>query len=162
MDSQFNFKKIKIEPIILLCQEYIKMDQHGRDVLRESLKIEECRILLWIADQFAHLAINEQKNEFVFYSLIFHSIEDFKLDYRDNFIRLAVIWYVAERLLLKPMELFDSISLYSSNKAREYFKEFSQRPKQTKSLKSMGLIEKKVDSKIVFVPKPAPWEKEKS
>jgi hypothetical protein len=105
------------------------------------------------------IAINSKHKELCYAAITLHSIEDFNWDPRENIIRLSIIWYVAEKLNIDPMQLFDSVASISSSKAAEYFQEFIKRPKELKSLNAMGLAIKKEGENISFVPKPPPWEK---
>jgi hypothetical protein len=83
---------------------------------------------------------------------LLHSIEDFRLDPRENIARLSIIWFIAEKLKINPHQLFDLTSTISSTDASQYLQEFKNRSKQLKSLNAIGLIAKEKRAKQLFYP----------
>lgn len=149
----------KTSELLDIIEYYKNAESKERELIREGMERKDWQRLVILSDYLSDKAINDKNYQSLYAAAALLSIENFNWDYRENTIRLAVIWYIAQELDTNPKELLDDISSISSAKASEFFGEFINRPAKTKSLSSMGLIVKKDAEKILIVPKPPPWMK---
>lgn len=92
-------------------------------------------------------------------ALLLISIENFRIDYRDSIIRLALINYACGKLNVKLSEVLESVKKYSDSRSIEYYMRFLETTKAEKSLKAMGLTEI-VKENVIYVEQiPPMWMK---
>ena len=144
--------------LIEITNFYRNAETETRTEIRENIKPKSRQYLIVLSDYLADIAINQKNSQYLYASAVLISIEDFRWDYRESIIRLAVIWFTAKEIKIEPEKLFNEIASISSVKTAEFFNEFIKRPEKSKSLNSMGLMAQKSKDKILIVPKPPPWE----
>jgi|GEM_PF-1625089 len=122
-----------------IIQFYKNTSDDSRDKMRQKIIQSEHQILLLVYDCCAGVAINRKDSDMLHIAIALHSIENFKLDPRENIIRFSILWYISEELEVDPNYLFHNVTSFSSQRGAKYFNEFASRPRKMKSLKVMGI-----------------------
>jgi hypothetical protein len=71
-------------------------------------------------------------------SLIYNSIEDFRMDFRDNLVALCAIYHSALAIGLDADALFEEIARLSSTRGADMIRSFAGREPVLKSLEAFG------------------------
>lgn len=126
---------------IQLAEIYAKSDTAKREVIRASVPIEFSSLLIGFGGRLAIIAERTGNRRLVFLALLAHSIEDFRMDDRDNIIALALVNHVIMKMGERPADLFKTAALLSSPKGAADLLAFNKRIPEMKSLRVMGIEE---------------------
>lgn len=107
-------------------------------------------LLLGFSDRFATIAARTGARELLWIGIVAHSIEDFRVDERENVLRLALINHVANKLGLQSSQLLEQAAGISSIRAAKAFRDFDARSPKMKGLNVMGIVEEWSDSGIRY------------
>lgn len=144
-----------IEIIDFYCDS---LDETGRVLLRNKIFDGKINLkLLSLSEIVVENSLSRKDPDLLYYALSLHSLEDFKWDYRENYIYLSIINYAYDHYKQDIAETLGKVRGFSSNDANQYFLEFFNRPKTLKSLRAMGLMATKIDKKIKFDTVKPPW-----
>ncbi|CAA0163032.1 hypothetical protein [Tenacibaculum maritimum] len=141
-------EEIHVIEKFVLC--YVNCNSVDRKKVNLLFGFKDYLKLLNISDWLIEEGLNKKDKKLVFYSLIFHSVEGFRFDIRENIIRLTVIWDVAKRLKFGVKKIFKESLLYFDEKGKVQMSEFINRPKYLKNIKSMGLCYKKENNRTII------------
>ncbi len=126
---------------IELAEQYAQSGVAERERIRNKVE-PDCRvILIGFSDRLAILADRTKDARLLFFALLAHSIEDFRIDDRENIIRLALVNHVAKKIGESPSELFYRVIRLSSPRAAKHLVSFNNRPENMKSLRVMKIAE---------------------
>lgn len=108
-----------------------------RDITSDDIR----PLILGFSSRFATIAVRNRDENSLKIALLVHVIEDFRIDPRENFLRLPVISHVAERIGLNVKKLFKWAALLASESTAKDLRSFSSQRPRARSLDSVGLEE---------------------
>ncbi len=124
-----------------LAEIYSSATADEAKVIRDSISKDIRLLLLGFSDRFAIIAARNCDESSLKIALLAHVIEDFRMDPRENFLRLPVISHVAERNGSNVKKLFKWAALLASDSTAKNLRGFaSQRPRE-RTLASVGMEE---------------------
>ena len=136
------------------------MFKKERTKLRSNIHTLQLNLkLLNLSKSTTEAAIVEKNSSLLHNALLLHSVEDFRWDVRENYIYLSVINYGYEYFKKNIDEELNSIRSIFSDTTNKYMSEFFNRPKNSKSLKAMGLMASKSSGIVKFDVIRPPWLK---
>ena len=108
-----------------------------RDIISDDIR----PLILGFSRRFATIAARNGDESSLKIALLAHVIEDFRIDPRENLLRLPVVSHVAERIGSNVKKLFGWAALLASDSTAKDLREFaSQRPRE-RTLASVGMEE---------------------
>jgi hypothetical protein len=142
---------VTIEVIKEFTLLYKDLSVQNRLKVQEFLSDTRAGSALFLSSSaLAIQAIDTQDSDWIVTALMTHVIEDFKKDYRENFLALDIIGYAMWRIDANFDLIWKQISPFVSEESSKYFvfKNLGEH-----LLTSKGLIESKVNGKTKFVKK---------
>src|SRR3954466_12903850 len=118
---------------------YRKADAPLRQQVREQIPVEYWSPLLGLGDRCAEWALADRDPRHLEDGLTAYCLEDFRLEARENFVHLSLLWHAAKTLHAETSSLFSEIGRYGSPHGLQELSDFCARPESSKSLWSMGL-----------------------
>ena len=82
--------------------------------------------------------------------LIYHSIENARCDYRDNFLDLCLCWHAALHASLDVLRLFEEAAALSVDPMTWMLRGYPHRTPKDKSLWAFGFQERRIEEGVVF------------
>jgi hypothetical protein len=95
--------------------------------------------LISISGLLAESAVHNRDKNTICSAIFMHAIEDFRKDYRENFLRLVLIKHSSSMIGVDLISLVSSIEDCMSNNSRIYFTEFLNRDNSLNRLQSIGI-----------------------
>jgi hypothetical protein len=135
---------------INLASYYLESTNINREKIRSILPDDTLLLIIGFSDRMCILADRNKDKNYLLYALAAHSIEDFRYDYRENIIRLALIYHVAEKLGLDSNLLFNEISSISSQRTVGYLTDFLNRPSELKRIDVMNIVEIDTPDGVIY------------
>ena len=133
-----------------LAECYSAASDAERQEIRASVPDEARLLVLGFSDRLSILAVRSGDTKYVLLALLAHAIEDFAYDPRENFIRLALVNHVAERMGMNAESLFGRAGSLASEGAAAHFDSFAKRNPALKSLAAMGIKEVMTDEGVDY------------
>lgn len=93
------------------------------------------------AERMAILAVRKQSPDLLKKGLLALVLEGFKLDPREDIMRLALLDHRAIKIGVNPKQLFEEAATFATGEAIEHLRQFTLRKAQDKSIESMGFSE---------------------
>lgn len=122
-----------------LARAYRKADPALRKQVREQISQEYWLPLLQLGDRCAEWALVDRDPTHVEDGLTAYCLEDFRLDAHENLVHLSRLWYAGKTLHANNLELFIRVGQCGSPRGLQELSDFSARPEDAKSPRSMGL-----------------------
>jgi hypothetical protein len=137
---------------------HLRNEVWGKDLREISNNTNVYDRLLNYSYDLALKALNSNDSrKYLFDSIMFLIIENFFIDYRDSYIRLAIISHVAAKKKITDQEILQFVREYSSENAIKHFERFFSQKKAERSLKAFGLQEKKSGNEVNIIEIPPLW-----
>jgi hypothetical protein len=142
-----------------LARSYWAADESTRAAIRAAVPDKDRLLILALGERATDLALWERDAQRLEDALAAHCIEGFRWDARENLIRLAPIWYVAEQLEISASALFESAAERASPEGAQVIREYASRPAASKTLRSMSLEVVEENGRPTFRLLPPPWRR---
>ncbi len=142
-----------------LARSYWPADEITRAAIRAAVPDKDRLLILALGERATALALWERNAQRLEDAMAAHCIEGFRWDARENLIRLAPIWYVAEQLEISASALFANAAERASPEGAKVIREYASRPAASKTLRSMSLEVVEEDGRPTFRPLPPPWRR---
>jgi hypothetical protein len=94
--------------------------------------------LLGYGERQASQAVRDEDAELIFLGLLALGVDDWRFDYRDNLVRLALHYDAASRLGLEPDLVFEQAAALLPPRSAQGLRSFVRREPEDRSLKVMG------------------------
>lgn len=124
-----------------LTQDYLEATDDKRQSIRNSFNEDTAWNLLLYSKTLAVEAVRQNNYDLVKKGLILQSIENARTDWRDNIVRLSLLYNSGKKLNENPNTLFEEIANISGNKIKDIFLNFIKRKEEDKSISVMGYKE---------------------
>jgi len=136
-------KSTIVDPIDIykLTDDYLNATGEEREAIIKSFDEESSWHLLLESKTLAVEAVKQNNYELVKKGLILHSIENSRNDWRDNLVRLSLLYNSGKKLNENPNILFEEIASISQKNMKELLLSFIQREEKDKSIDVMGYKE---------------------
>lgn len=92
--------------------------------------------LIAFAERRAAMGVREKSRQRLLEGLAALVIEDYRVDWRDNLIRLAALYDAATKIGISPEELFTEAASYADNSVAQSIIEFLERKPEERSLEA--------------------------
>jgi hypothetical protein len=122
-----------------IAQAYRKAEPALRQQVREQIPREYWLPLLELGDRCAEWALVDKDPKHLEDGLTAYCLEDFRLDSRENLAHLSRLWYAGKTLHADNAAIFNQIGRCGSLQGLKELSDFSARPEDAKSPRSMGL-----------------------
>ena len=129
------------ENFISLARLYASATDEERAGIRSAVHDESRMLILGFSDRLATLAARAADAELLFLALIAHSLEDFRIDPRENIFRLALVNHVCGKIGQSPSAMIERVARLSSPDAAQHLRAFVTVPAVMKSLRAMRIRE---------------------
>jgi hypothetical protein len=147
-----------LDEFVEIVRFYESGDDSVRASIRAAIDLSESSALLSLSTLCVVAAVSRCRTDLIDGAMVAHSIEDFRLDPRDNLRVLAIVWYGAERLGVDPAQILRRVAAISSSRSRAFLEQFAGRSPSSRSLSAMGL-EVDDDGQLRFRPRTARGKK---
>jgi hypothetical protein len=117
---------------------WAELDNEARVTAALTITERQSLALLGYSERQASLAVREKREEPVFLGLLALGLDDWRFDYRDNLVRVALHYDAALRLGISPEDLFERAAAILPATSSRGLQSFLQRGAETRSLKAMG------------------------
>lgn len=124
-----------------LTKEYFDATDDKREQIRNSFDEKTSWELLLKSEELAVQAVRQNDYDLVKKGLILQSIENSRTDYRDNLVRVSLLYNSARKLNQDPDNLFREIASISDTEIKELLLDFVKRKEKDKSISVMGYKE---------------------
>jgi len=122
-----------------LARAYRKADPQLRQQVRDQIPPEYWLPLLELGDRCAEWALVDKDERHIEDGLTAYCIEDFRFDSHENLVHLSRLWYAGKTLHADTVGLFMQVGRLGSQHGLQEMSDFSARPEDAKSPRSMGL-----------------------
>jgi hypothetical protein len=122
-----------------IASAYRKADPALRQQLREQIPTEYWLPLLQLGDRCAEWALFDKDPRHIEDGLTAYCLEDFRFDAHENLVHLSRLWYAGKTLHADTMGIFSQVGQFASPHGLQELSNFSARPEEAKSPRSMGL-----------------------
>lgn len=141
--------------------KYTSLSSEDRDLVKKELNERSLLNSLIVSSEKLGLnsLLYDDPTRSIFASLICLSIENFRLDPRENFLRLSIIWYVVNKCKIKLDPILDKINQISSDHTKEFIEDFFSRDDYLKSPRAMGFKIIKKGKNIYLKQRKPYWER---
>jgi hypothetical protein len=124
--------------------------QSVRERIRTAVGADECSALLALSGLCVDAALERRQVDLLRHSITAQTIEDFRLDPRENLRVLAIVWYGAEHLELEAKRFFEDCAVLGSSRGQTFLEQYARAPVWSKSLRTMGLEAIQEDGHVRF------------
>ncbi|MBM9547448.1 hypothetical protein JWG40_10505 [Leptospira sp. 201903074] len=136
-----------------LTTAYKNLNIENRKIFRESLPTNIKKKLLGFSGFLAEYAIFKTESKYISAALLFHCIEDFSIDPREN-IRYLILINHSSNLLGYEFKKFILAEINNcSDEAKKYFIEFMKRDKSLNSLDKFEMQLMEIDNFPIYTMK---------
>ena len=118
---------------------YRKADPALRQQVREQIPMEYWLPLLQLGDRCAEWALADKDPKHLEDGLTAYCLEDFRLDAQENLAHLSCLWYAGKTLHADNLAIFTQVGQCGSRQGLQQLSDFTARPEDAKSPRSMGL-----------------------
>ena len=122
-----------------IARAYRKADPALRQQVREQIPMEYWLPLLQLGDRCAEWALVDKDPKHLEDGLTAYCLEDFRFDAHENLVHLSRLWYAAKTLHADTVGIFNQVGQCASPRGLQELSNFSARPDDAKSPRSMGL-----------------------
>jgi hypothetical protein len=122
-----------------LAEAYRKADPALRQQVRDQIPSEYWAPLLGFCDRCAEWAMADKDPVHIQDGLTAFCLEDFRVDAHENEVHLSMLWYATKALHADTVSMFNEIGRFGSQHGLQELSNFSARPDDAKSPRSMGL-----------------------
>lgn len=145
--------------VLNVLESYSNYSPQEREEFREKLSMSSRQNLLIVSEKLAIEAIIEKNSELLKSAVLCHAIEDFRLDSRENILRLSIVWFAAKRMKLDGTPFFESSIELASDHGKDQLNEFLNREEYMKLPRAMGYEVKVKRKKVEIVEIIPAWAK---
>lgn len=122
-----------------IARAYRHADPALRRQVREQIPPEYWLPLLHLSDRCAEWALADKDPRHLEDGLTAYCLEDFRCDSHEDLLHLTRLWYAGKTLHANTATLFNEVGRCGSQHALQELSDFSARPEESKSPRSMGL-----------------------
>ena len=122
-----------------IARAYRKATPALRQQVREQIPMEYWLPLLQLGDRCAEWALVDRDPKHLEDGLTAYCLEDFRLDSHENLMHLCRLWYAGKTLHADNTAIFTEVGRCGSQQGLQELSNFSARPEEAKSPRSMGL-----------------------
>src|SRR3954467_14483112 len=122
-----------------IARAYRKADAALRQQVRDQIPSEYWLALLQLGDRCAEWALVDKDPKHLEDGLTAYCLEDFRFDAQENLVHLSHLWYAGKTLHADNLQLFIHVGQCASPKGLQELNNFTARPEDAKSPRSMGL-----------------------
>ena len=135
-----------------IASAYRKADPALRQQVREQIPAEYWLPLLQLSDRCAEWALVDKDPRHLEDGLTAYCLEDFRFDAHENLVHLSRLWYAGKTLHADTMGIFNQVGRCGSPHGLQELSNFSARPEEAKSPRSMGLENIRKGATSAFAP----------
>ena len=135
-----------------IASAYRKADPALRQQVREQIPTEYWLPLLQLGDRCAEWALVDKDPRHLEDGLTAYCLEDFRFDAHENLVHLSRLWYAGKTLHADTVGIFNQVGQFGSPHGLQELSNFSARPEEAKSPRSMGLEKYQEGGHIRFRP----------
>jgi hypothetical protein len=136
-----------------IARAYRKANPALRQQVREQIPMEYWLPLLQLGDRCAEWALVDKDPKHIEDGLTAYCLEDFRFDAHENLVHLSRLWYAGKTLHADTAGIFAQIGQCGSPQGLQALSNFSARPEDAKSPRSMGLEKYEEGGHIRFRPR---------
>lgn len=136
----------------LIASSFEQLSESERRRISEAISPSLVMKLLGLSGYAAEASINSKDVSLIRSAIIFHVIEDFRNDYRENYRHLALIAHAAKVLGADLRSVVVSVQDIASERAGKYLHDFAFRDEGLNRLSSFGIRDEVVEGAFRFVP----------
>lgn len=129
------------------------------EALRESITQGLSFRLMYLGTLAAEEAVNARDASWLRITLLVHVLENFKFDFRENFLRLYAAEYAAWRMGVNIADVVSTLDPPMTARARELFGNVFNEPHGEAALQLADLSVIEVDGEMRFAPVPDPFRR---
>lgn len=129
------------------------------EALRESITQGLSFKLMYLGTLAAEEAVNARDASWLRITLLVHVLENFKFDFRENFLRLYAAEYAAWRLSANIADIVSTLDPMMTPHARELFANVFNEPHGQAALQLAHLSVIDADGEMRFAPAPDPFRR---
>jgi hypothetical protein len=108
--------------------------------------------LMGLSGFLAEAAVNTDDESLIRAAILLHVIEDFRVDYRENYLRLALVAYASKMIDVDLKPVVMSVDYFASERAKKYLRDFVSRNDDLNRPESFGIKVEITDGLLRFVP----------
>lgn len=123
-----------------LLEAWSRLGKKERAESCQSLSYHQSLVLLGYSERAASLAVRQNRAHLIFLGLLALGVDDWRFDYRDNLVRVALHYDAALRLDVNPQAVFERAASLLEPTAARGLRAFLQRRPEDQSLKVMGSL----------------------
>ncbi|WP_158753788.1 hypothetical protein [Dyella sp. S184] len=141
-----------IDKGLSIATSFEALSARDRISVQEGLPPLLHKKLFALSGFMAEAAINERDPKWIEAAVCLHLLEDFGVDYRENFRYLVLVTYAAKKINIDFKEVIERVLPIASMRSKSYLLDFSGRSDSVNSLSSFGIKEEIFGNKSQFVP----------
>ena len=122
-----------------IARAYRKADPALRQQVRDQIPSEYWLPLLQLGDRCAEWALVDRDPKHLEDGLTAYCLEDFRFDAHENLVHLSCLWHAAKTLRADTVGIFTQVGQCASQRGLQELSNFTARPDDAKSPRSMGL-----------------------
>lgn len=144
-------KKIEFDTQLqTVCKEYANSDDEMREKIRDSISMDEFYELLYFSKRASVFAVRENDVEWIVSGLTACTmIEIERIDYRDIYLSISLLYHAAARIEQDADHLFVKLAELSSKEVSGMITNFTKR--SSKDLKEFGYDEINTSNGVGFI-----------
>jgi hypothetical protein len=116
------------EVLAAAVQHFRDLTEEERARLNDSLTLDDMRALRMFAERMANLAVRSNDPDCIANGLMALVIEDFRFDYREDYLILSLLYRSGELLNRSSREFFEEAARYASPTVRDHLLQFAKHP----------------------------------
>ncbi|EMY70835.1 hypothetical protein [Leptospira vanthielii] len=138
------------EELTDFTKRYRNLNTQNKEFFRTSIPQNLKRKFLAFSGFLAEYAIYKKDDKYISAALLFHSMEDFSSDYREN-IRFLILINHSSNILGQDLEKYitNEIDNYSP-RAKRYFEQFLEREKSLNSIEKFDIQLKEIENFPIY------------
>jgi hypothetical protein len=129
------------DEIRVLTTSFLNGTDLERALIISTFNENHSMTLLLFSERMASLAVRRNSEEILLAGLIAHLIENWRLDPRENLVRLSLLYHAAVKIGCPPEELFSRASAYAPKDIADQLHAFVHRRPRNKAIEAMGYCE---------------------
>lgn len=133
--------------LMIAIKNYTLALREDQRAISDALSIEDMRTLRVFAERMAVLAVRDKSVEALRTGILSIVVEDFRFDYREDYLILSLLYRSSEILNCSFVSLVNQCAPHASSIAQKYLLQFAMRPTP---IGEMGYIEVGVDNEFIY------------
>ena len=137
---------------LLIAASFEGASEEERNQIHAKITAPLSLKLLGLSGLMAEEAINLHDKKFIRSAVVFHVMEGFRYDYRENYRYLALVLHASKVLDVDLKAVAESVDGIASDHSKRYLGSFLSRDDGLNKIESFGVRESIVSGRVVFIP----------